>query len=76
MKRLNREYIDIDWVGLYNSEQFQQPDTAPTYDLVFSKNFFLGGGGGGPGLETHRFLMSLGYIRVIWGISANFFRVG
>ena len=71
MERLNWEYIDIDWVGLYNSEQFQQPDTAPSYDLVFSKNFF-----GGPGRETHRFLMSLGYIRVILGISANFFRVG
>lgn len=71
MERLNWEYIDIDWVGLYNSEQFQQPDTAPSYDLVFSKNFFLG-----PGRETHRFLMSLGYIRVILGISANFFRVG
>ena len=56
MDRLNREYIDIDWVGLYNSEQFQQPDTAPTYDLVFSKNFFFLGGGG-PGRETHRFLM-------------------
>lgn len=71
MERLNWEYIDIDWVGLYNSEQFQQPDTAPSYDLVFSKNFFWG-----PGRETHRFLMSLGYIRVILGISANFFRVG
>ena len=57
MGRLNREYIDIDWVGLYNSEQFQQPDTAPTYDLVFSKKFFLGGGSGGPGRETHRFIM-------------------
>ena len=56
MGRLNREYIDIDWVGLYNSEQFQQPDTAPTYDLVFSKIFFLWGRGG-PGRETHRFLM-------------------
>lgn len=42
MERLNWEYIDIDWVGLYNSEQFQQPDTAPSYDLVFSKNFFWG----------------------------------
>ena len=69
MERLNWEYIDIDWVGLYNSEQFRQPDTAPSYDLVFSKKFFFGGGGG-------RFLMSLGYIRVIFGISANFFRVG
>ena len=60
MGRLNREYIDIDWVGLYNSVQFQQPDTAPTYDLVFSKKiFFVGGGGGsgGPGRETHRFIM-------------------
>ena len=64
MDRLNREYIDIDWVGLYNSEQFQQPDTAPTYDLVFSPHFFWGGGGesgggggGGPGRETDRFLM-------------------
>ena len=71
MERLNWEYIDIDWVGLYNSEQFQQPDTSPSYDLVFSKFFFFGGGGG-----TNRFLMSLGYIRVILGISANFFRVG
>ena len=51
MERLNCEYIDIDWVGLYNSEQFRQPDTAPSYDLVFSKKFFLeaGGGGGGGG---------------------------
>ena len=37
MKRLNRDYNDINWVGLYNSEQFQQPDTAPSYDLVFSE---------------------------------------
>ena len=74
MERLNWEYIDIDWVGLYNSEQFQQPDTAPSYVLVFSKKIFLSGGGADR--ETHRFLMSLGYIRVNLRISANFFRVG
>ena len=96
MKRLNREYNDIDWVGLYNSEQFQEPDTAPSF-----KKIFLGGGGWrGFGREIHRFLMrdgkrntlwiwcndfmqkvcytsaNLGYIREIWGISANFFRLG